>query len=63
MFIKNNLEKGYINGTTGVVIDFDKNENLPIVKLSNGYVVKVPKEDWSIENENGKVLQKFPRYL
>ncbi len=55
MFIKNNPEKCYINGTTGVVIDFSK-ENLPIVKLSNGYVVKVEYEDWSIENDKGKVV-------
>ena len=58
MFIKNNPEKCYINGTTGIVIDFSKDENLPIVKLSNGYVVKVPLEDWSLENDKGKVTAK-----
>ncbi|KAB7887148.1 AAA family ATPase [Poseidonibacter ostreae] len=60
MFIKNNPEKYYINGTTGVVIDFTKDEQkLPIVKLSNGYVVKVEYEDWSIENDSGKVQAKI----
>ncbi|MEA3331130.1 MAG: AAA family ATPase, partial [Campylobacterota bacterium] len=34
MFIKNNNELGYVNGTTGVVIDFDKETGLPIVKTS-----------------------------
>ncbi len=58
MFIKNNPEKYYINGTTGVVIDFSK-ENLPIVRLSSGYVVKVEYEDWTIENENGKIVSKL----
>jgi len=58
MFIKNNLEKGYINGTTGIVIGFSKDENLPIVKLSNGYTVKVPLEDWSIENDKGTITAK-----
>lgn len=58
MFIKNNPEKGYINGTTGIVIDFSKDENLPIVKLSNGYTVKVPLEDWSIENDKGSITAK-----
>ncbi|PHR73934.1 MAG: helicase [Arcobacter sp.] len=56
MFIKNNPEKYYINGTTGVVIDFSKDEEkLPIVKLSNGYIIKVEYEDWMIENDKGKV--------
>ena len=58
MFIKNNPEKGYINGTTGIVTDFSKDENLPIVKLSNGYTVKVALEDWSIENDKGVVTAK-----
>ncbi|MGK0256503.1 MAG: ATP-dependent DNA helicase PIF1 [Arcobacteraceae bacterium] len=58
MFIKNNPEKGYINGTTGIVVDFSKDENLPIVKLSNGYTVKVPFEDWSIENDKGSITAK-----
>jgi ATP-dependent exoDNAse (exonuclease V) alpha subunit len=60
MFIKNNPEKNYINGTTGVVIDFTKDSfKLPIVKLSNGYVVKVEYEDWTIENDSGKVQAKI----
>lgn len=60
MFIKNNPEKYYINGTTGVVIDFSKDElKLPIVKLSSGYVVKVEYEDWTIENDKGKIQAKI----
>tara|TARA_B100001063_G_scaffold245512_1_gene281425 strand:+ start:2222 stop:3928 length:1707 start_codon:yes stop_codon:yes gene_type:complete len=60
MFIKNNPEKYYINGTTGVVIDFSKDEQkLPIVKLSNGYIVKVEYEDWKIENDSGKIQAKI----
>jgi len=58
MFIKNNHEKGYINGTTGVVIDFALSDNLPIVKISNGHTIKVELEDWAMENENGKILAK-----
>ena len=60
MFIKNNPEKNYINGTTGVVIDFSKDETkLPIVKLSNGYIVKVEYEDWTIESDTGKIQAKI----
>ena len=58
MFIKNNHEKGYINGTTGIVVDFAKGDNLPIVKISNGHNIKVELEDWAMENENGKILAK-----
>ena len=59
MFIKNNPEKYIVNGTTGVVIDFTKDNQLPIVKLSTGYIVKVEYEDWSMENENGKIVSKI----
>ena len=58
MFIKNNHEKGYINGTTGVVIDFDKQTNLPIIKTSDGVVVHLDLEDWSMENESTNIVAK-----
>lgn len=58
MFIKNNYELGYVNGTTGVVVDFDKETKLPIVKLANGALVKTPLEDWTMENESGGVVAK-----
>ncbi|MCW8954812.1 MAG: helix-turn-helix domain-containing protein, partial [Sulfurimonas sp.] len=58
MFIKNNHEQGYINGTTGVVVDFDKETGLPIVKTSYGSLIKLGLEDWSIENDNGNIVAK-----
>ena len=58
MFIKNNHEKGYINGTTGVVIDFDKQTNLPIIKTSSGEIVHLDLEDWSMENESTNIVAK-----
>lgn len=58
MFIKNNHEKGYINGTTGVVVDFDKGDNLPIIKTSYGNKIKLELEDWSFENESGNIVAK-----
>jgi len=53
MFIKNNLEYGYVNGTRGVVAGFNSMD-LPIVKLYNGKKIEVGLESWSIE-ENGKI--------
>ncbi|QSZ43141.1 AAA family ATPase (plasmid) [Sulfurimonas aquatica] len=58
MFIKNNHEKGYVNGTTGVVIDFDKESNLPIIKTTDGGVVKIDLEDWTMENESANIVAK-----
>ena len=58
MFIKNNHDLGYVNGTTGVVIDFNKETGLPIVKTSYGSVIKVALEEWSMENDSGNVVAK-----
>jgi len=58
MFIKNNHEQGFVNGTTGVVVDFDKETWLPIVKTSYGSIIRVSLEDWSIENDKGNVVAK-----
>lgn len=56
MFIKNNLEGAYVNGSRGQVVDFydeDITTSLPIVELYNGKRVYVKREEWIIE-ENGK---------
>ena len=58
MFIKNNHELGYVNGTTGVVIDFDKESGLPIVKTYSGSVIRLKLEDWTIENDKGTITAK-----
>jgi hypothetical protein len=54
IFIKNNPEKGYVNGTTGVVVDFEL--DIPIVKISTGQKIRVIAEDWTIENEAGESI-------
>ncbi|MEX0913193.1 MAG: helix-turn-helix domain-containing protein [Candidatus Paceibacterota bacterium] len=54
MFTKNNFEKGYVNGTLGRVIDFDRSEGWPIVKISDGRVIKVESVDWE-SVDDGKV--------
>ncbi len=58
MFIKNNHELGYINGTTGVVVDFDKQTQLPIVKTSYGSIIRLKLEDWTMENDKGNIVAK-----
>lgn len=54
IFIKNNPEQEYINGTTGVVVGFEK--NTPIVKTTEGKLIKVVSEDWILENDEGDNL-------
>lgn len=59
MFVKNNFDEGYINGSLGEVIDFvNDNEKgiLPKVQLLTGEQLLVEKATWSIENEEGDVL-------
>ncbi len=49
MFTKNNFEKGYVNGTMGKIIDF--NRGAPIVKTTKGKRIEVSLEKWRIEEE------------
>ncbi len=53
MFVKNNFEKGYVNGTLGEVCGFD--EGLPIVRINSGRKITAEPANWTIE-ENGKSL-------
>jgi ATP-dependent exoDNAse (exonuclease V) alpha subunit len=55
MFVKNNFDKGYVNGTRGIIIDFDSEMDLPIVKTLDGEKITVDTENWSVEDE-GKIL-------
>jgi ATP-dependent DNA helicase PIF1 len=55
LFIKNNQELGYVNGTTGVVTGFEAESGLPIVKLANNRSLTVARENWMIENAKGAV--------
>jgi len=52
IFIKNNPEKGYLNGTTGVVVGFEG--DIPLVQITSGQKIRVIAEDWTIENDKGE---------
>jgi ATP-dependent DNA helicase PIF1 len=51
MFVKNNFEKGYVNGTLGKIIDFDA-EDFPIVKTHDGKTIKAKHVTWAIEEDD-----------
>ncbi len=53
MFIKNNFEEGYVNGTLGIIKDFEG--SVPVVKTFTGKTIRVSTAEWSVE-EDGKVL-------
>ena len=56
MFIKNNFEAGYVNGTQGKIIGFGA-KDLPIVKTEDGKRIVVTCADWKIEEENSVVAE------
>lgn len=62
MFVKNNFDMGYINGSLGEVIGFEEDDEhglLPKVQLSDGSVLLVEPETWSVENDAGKAIASF----
>jgi len=54
MCTKNNFETGYVNGTLGRVIDFDREDGFPIIETSDGRTIKMVPQSWIIE-EDGKI--------
>ncbi len=54
MFVKNDPQGTYVNGSLGTVIGF--RYNMPEVLLDNGKTMIVEKSSWEMENENGKIL-------
>lgn len=54
MCIKNNFEEGYVNGSRGKVIGFEKEGGNPIIELYNGRKLALKQELWAIE-EDGKI--------
>ncbi len=53
MFVRNNFEKGYVNGSMGRVIGFDKKNGSPLVDLYSGGVILATSDEWKLE-EDGK---------
>jgi ATP-dependent exoDNAse (exonuclease V) alpha subunit len=58
MFVKNNPELGYINGSLGEVVEFT-DLGLPLVKLLHGPKIIAAPETWSVDDDSGKSLAKY----
>lgn len=54
MFLKNNQEKKYVNGTIGRVVDFHGLTTFPIVELRDGRTIMAEPEDWEMRDGNRK---------
>jgi ATP-dependent DNA helicase PIF1 len=59
MFVKNNFEEGFVNGTLGKVVAFDRDG--PIVQIRNGKNIHVKQANWMIEEE-GKAKAAIGQY-
>lgn len=49
MFVKNDVNGAYVNGSQGVVVDFNDDTGYPEVQLLNGKIVTARPSDWSYE--------------
>ena len=59
MFVKNNPEKGYFNGSLGTVTSFDDSENYPLVKLDEGRIIRAKPEEWTVTDEKETILASY----
>lgn len=51
MFVRNNFDRGYVNGTLGKVIGFDEEVDYPIVQTINGDEIIAFPEQWTVGDE------------
>ena len=58
MFVKNNYDKGYMNGTLGEVAGYSE-EGYPRVKTLSGRMIIAEEEDWSVDDDKGRPLALF----
>ncbi len=54
MFVKNSADKKYVNGTLGVVEDFEDLTGYPEVRLHNGKLVVASPETWELRDGDKK---------
>jgi len=59
MFVKNNYELGFVNGTLGEVIAFSESENVPSVRTTDGRIIEVEEQQWSVDDEKGSPIASF----
>lgn len=58
MFVRNNYEVGYVNGTMGRVSGFTE-KGFPLVRTLDNELIEATPEVWAFEDEMGKTLASF----
>lgn len=58
MCTKNNPREGYVNGTLGTVIAFDRSTGYPVIETRGGDHITMEPMEWMVE-ENGKIRAKI----
>lgn len=59
MFIKNNFNSGYVNGTLGKIVDFDSDNNYPVVETKSGNKIIAVPSSWCIQDDNDNIIAKI----
>lgn len=59
MFVRNNPERGYFNGTIGVIEKFDTEDGYPVVRTNDGRTIIAKPEEWTITDEKENVLASY----
>lgn len=54
MAVKNSPERKYVNGSLGVVIDFEPHTDYPIIEFKNGKVVSMVPDTWELRDGDKK---------
>lgn len=54
MAVKNSLDRKYVNGSIGVVIDFEPVTDYPIVEFKNGKIVTMTPDTWELRDGDKK---------
>ncbi len=58
MFVKNNYDMNYVNGTLGKVVGYSY-DDMPIIELKDGKRITAEPESWSMEDDMGKTLASY----
>lgn len=56
MFTRNNFDEGYVNGTQGIIVDFNY-DDLPVVITRDGRKITPSYAEWSIEDTKAVISQ------
>ena len=55
MFVKNSVEKKYVNGTLGTVVDFANETDYPIIETKQGRRIEAKPDTWEMRDGEKKI--------